>query len=348
VIQYAQCIRGRIPVTVPPDWKPPQLTADEHAKIAEALKTLKDACVHKRAGTNAGDPLRQMGEKAYEQLTSAVAAETDPAGMEFRDQCNALLNAIGRKLNPDAVETFHGLWSQFHEGDMALVNKAMAEAECFPGQDPATATAKNGYLFRVLREHGDAAGRKSYVANGHMTLGNAILAFPKEYGVTGRVCWLASFNGKAPRGTLTFYRRDFESKEATHAFTITCKSFDPTPEWSQPQFISKRSELEFSGLQAQKIDVGLNAEQKKMFDELLSLMVSYSKLHGTRKFGISDASPASRQELLLRFGDPGEQWGALQWRRLPDVLEQVRNLVNEKPAQDALPQQHTSGVGNDF
>ena len=45
----------------------------------------------------------------------------------------------------------------------------------------------NGYYFKVLKGQGPAApgGRYSYVINGRMVAGYALLAWPAEYGITG-------------------------------------------------------------------------------------------------------------------------------------------------------------------
>ncbi|MDR3641931.1 MAG: DUF2950 domain-containing protein [Humidesulfovibrio sp.] len=71
---------------------------------------------------------------------------------------------------------------------------AFAQAEGVPAkkQQPY-----HGYFYRILFAQGPAAseGAREYVANGHMTKGFALLAFPAHYGKTGIQTFLVNHNG---------------------------------------------------------------------------------------------------------------------------------------------------------
>ena len=59
-----------------------------------------------------------------------------------------------------------------------------------------------------------------------MTLGYAFIAFPKEYGVSGKKCFIISNAG-------TIYSRDFGSKEKTEEYIKDCNTFNPVKgEWA--------------------------------------------------------------------------------------------------------------------
>jgi len=74
-------------------------------------------------------------------------------------------------------------------GDLQLIDvELVAAADSLPTPRP-----KNGYFYRVLTAQGVTApqGAKSYFdANGNMIHGYALLAFPAEYGITGRTSYM--------------------------------------------------------------------------------------------------------------------------------------------------------------
>jgi hypothetical protein len=55
-----------------------------------------------------------------------------------------------------------------------------------------------GYYFRILTRQGDhvPGGRYSYVINGNMIAGFALVAFPAEYGNTGVMTFVVSHHGQ--------------------------------------------------------------------------------------------------------------------------------------------------------
>jgi hypothetical protein len=77
--------------------------------------------------------------------------------------------------------------------DMGLIEQEIADAEAPAGKT----SPKGGYCFKILTKQGAAApgGAKSYLKNGKLTEGFAVFAYPYEYGVTGKRCWMVGANG---------------------------------------------------------------------------------------------------------------------------------------------------------
>jgi Protein of unknown function (DUF2950) len=83
----------------------------------------------------------------------------------------------------------------------------------------------DGYAFRILTSQGDAArdGAMSYVENGRMTSGFAILATPVKYADTGIMTFMISREGMV-------YERDFGPDTAKLAGTLD--TYQPDENWS--------------------------------------------------------------------------------------------------------------------
>jgi hypothetical protein len=225
ILEYAQALCGRS-FTVGKPLDPatlPKPSEDEKARIAAKIKAMSDNEYTVREG--AATELKAFESKAYEQLKAAAKEEKDP---EIVNRCKNLIVDIERKLAPaptvdvkcNLLELTPGA------GDLALIDMKFAEAECFPGADPSKIKPKAGYLFRALTRQGPDAtgGKRDYIVKGNMTLGYAFLAFPKEYGVTGKKCFIINNNG-------TIYGRDFGDKAATEAFAKDCVEFNPDKSW---------------------------------------------------------------------------------------------------------------------
>jgi hypothetical protein len=86
----------------------------------------------------------------------------------------------------------------------------------------------HGYFFRMLMAQGPSApgGAKSYLANGKMTGGFAILAFPAEYRVSGVKTFIVNQNG-------VVYERDLGAM--TTQIASAMKDYNPTAAWRKVQ-----------------------------------------------------------------------------------------------------------------
>ncbi len=82
-----------------------------------------------------------------------------------------------------------------------------------------------GYRFRILTGQGAAAkgGAKSYVVNGEMSGGFALVAWPAEYGHSGIMSFMVSQDG-------VVYEADLGEKSAEVAAKMT--AFDPGSGWA--------------------------------------------------------------------------------------------------------------------
>jgi hypothetical protein len=76
---------------------------------------------------------------------------------------------------------------------------ATAESKGYPAP-PASAGGRSpfeGYYFRILTAQGPQApgGAKSYLVNGHMTGGFALIAYPAKWGDSGVMTFVVNQNG---------------------------------------------------------------------------------------------------------------------------------------------------------
>jgi len=83
-----------------------------------------------------------------------------------------------------------------------------------------------GYYFRILTRQGKnaAGGAYSYVINGRMIAGFAMVAYPAEYGNSGVMSFIVSHNGKV-------YEKDL-GKDST-AIGAKMTAFDPGAGWKE-------------------------------------------------------------------------------------------------------------------
>ncbi len=85
-----------------------------------------------------------------------------------------------------------------------------------------------GYYFRVLTRQGShvPGGRYSYVINGNMIAGFALVAFPAQYGNTGVMTFLVSHHGKV-------YQKDLGPR--TSEIARGMQEFNPDSTWTEVQ-----------------------------------------------------------------------------------------------------------------
>jgi hypothetical protein len=101
---------------------------------------------------------------------------------------------------------------------------ASAEGYATPGEAESP-QPYHGYLYHILTEQGASApgGAKSYVKDGRMTGGFALLAYPAEHGSSGVMTFVVG-----PEGIV--YQKDLGDKTADAAKAIT--KFDPDDSWT--------------------------------------------------------------------------------------------------------------------
>jgi len=101
---------------------------------------------------------------------------------------------------------------------------ADATAEGYDLNKPESSTF-HGYRYRILTAQGPAApgGKKSYVVNGDMTGGFALLAFPGKYAFSGVMTFMVSQDG-------VVYQKDLGKDTATQAPRLA--EYNPDQSWT--------------------------------------------------------------------------------------------------------------------
>ena len=113
----------------------------------------------------------------------------------------------------------------------SLVEQARSEGYAMGKPKPPDApkhSPYHGYFFRILKAQGAHApgGKFSYVINGNMIAGYALLAYPDKYGSSGVMTFIVNQQGRV-------YQRDFGPQTADLAAAIT--EYDPDPAWKLVQ-----------------------------------------------------------------------------------------------------------------
>ena len=104
---------------------------------------------------------------------------------------------------------------------------AQASAEGYTRSDTGP-TPFHGYLFRPLTAQGPAApgGAKSYIANGEMKSGFALVAYPADYRNSGVMTFMMNQDG-------VVFEKDLGEKTAQVASQIT--EYNPDKSWRKVQ-----------------------------------------------------------------------------------------------------------------
>jgi hypothetical protein len=84
----------------------------------------------------------------------------------------------------------------------------------------------HGYLYRILTRQGPHAngGAYDYMVHGELILGNAVIAYPAQYGVSGVMTFITNHDG-------VVYQKDLGPKTGELAAKID--TFDPGPGWKK-------------------------------------------------------------------------------------------------------------------
>jgi Protein of unknown function (DUF2950) len=166
---------------------------------------------------------RRIGEN--EISTIRVCQELAAAEKEYRSTHQ---NEYARKIFSDAGQ-HNGLYWKAAEGEPQspigpLVAAAVAEG--YPKGEDNSPTPFHGYYFRILTGQGKnvPGGAKSYVVNGKMTEGFAIVAYPAEYKSSGVMTFLVNQDGVVLQKDLG-KRTEFLAK--------AMKEYNPDPNWKK-------------------------------------------------------------------------------------------------------------------
>lgn len=175
----------------------------------------KEEILYRRIGRNELGAIQVCkGVVAAQRDYAAAGHDGNPAG-SFAQR---FISAPGKQ---------NGLFWEAPEGDPPspagpFLARASAEGYDTSGQR----TPYHGYYYRLLKAQGSSAkgGAKSYVVDGKMTGGFALIAFPAEYRSSGVMTFLVNQSG-------VLYQRDLGEKTADIASKIT--EYDPDKNWKR-------------------------------------------------------------------------------------------------------------------
>jgi hypothetical protein len=120
--------------------------------------------------------------------------------------------------------THDGLyWPRENQADISPLD-AFAEDADLAGRTGEKPEPYDGYYFRILTAQGPAApgGAFSYLLNGHMIAGHAMIAWPEKYGDTGVETFVCGENG-------VVYQKDLGPNTA--ALGASMAQYNPDATW---------------------------------------------------------------------------------------------------------------------
>ena len=127
--------------------------------------------------------------------------------------------------------TKDGLYWEAGEGqELSPMGPLVAEArlEGYPASQPTNGKPHpyQGYIFHILKAQGDAApgGRMSYVIDGKMTKGFAMVASPSKYGASGIMTFIVGQDGKV---------YDKNLGEQTRELVTNMVEYNPDKSWTE-------------------------------------------------------------------------------------------------------------------
>ena len=172
---------------------------------------------------------RRIGQNELDTIQTCLAfvdAENEYADKDRGDgvgtYAQRILSSPGKK---------DGLYWPSDNNDSPLGELAAeASAEGYKaGSEPQP---YHGYYYRILTRQGPGApgGAMSYIVNGKMIGGFALVAYPADYANSGVVTFLVSHAG-------TVYEKDLG--ENTEAVVETMTSFDPDKSWRKVETASE-------------------------------------------------------------------------------------------------------------
>ena len=136
----------------------------------------------------------------------------------FRTYAQKLRSTPGQK---------DGLYWEETDGDVSPLGPLVAEATAEGyrhGESDAPPEPYHGYFFRVLKEQGKhgPGGARSYVRDGRMTDGFALVAYPADYGSSGVMTFVVGEQG-------VVYQKNLGAQTADVAKAMT--AYDPDGSW---------------------------------------------------------------------------------------------------------------------
>lgn len=173
----------------------------------------RDEVLYRRIGLNELDVIDMLAAYVDIQATYRLVDHDGDGIMEF---AASLLSTEGQK---------DGLY--WGDDDSPLGERiALASLDgYFDGETDREAEPFGGYYYRILQLQGPQApgGEMSYLVNGNMVAGHAMLAVPSDYGDTGIHSFIVGENG-------LIYEADLGPDSLEIGAAI--RAYDPGAEWS--------------------------------------------------------------------------------------------------------------------
>lgn len=179
----------------------------------------KEELLNRRIGRNELEVLKSM--RAYVDAQREYASK-DRNGDGVLQYAQRLASSPGKK---------DGLyWPTDLDGEISPLGPLVADAQTegyhvqTRGQEQTRAPF-HGYYFKILTRQGSNApgGKYSYIINGRMIAGFALIAWPAEYGSSGVMTFMVNQQGRV-------YQRDMGAD--TTALAPLINTYDPGPGWS--------------------------------------------------------------------------------------------------------------------
>ncbi len=161
--------------------------------------------------------IRRIGRNELSAIQTVLAI-----GDAQRDFANAQGSTVYAQRFISHPGKHDGLYWPVAQGEPESPLGALAAAmdpTAPPGQ------AYHGYHYRILTAQGPNApgGAHSYLEDGRMRRGYAVIAWPAKFGDTGVMTFIAGTDGKV-------YEHNLGAQ--TDALAARIRSFDPGPEWT--------------------------------------------------------------------------------------------------------------------
>jgi len=167
-----------------------------------------------------------QGELNAIQVAHAYVDAQREYAMEDRDGDGLLAFAQRFRSLPGKKDGLY--WESGAGEEESLLGPLVARAaqEGDTGAGSAAPQPYHGYYFRILAAQGEAAegGAYSYIVNGKMLLGFALIAYPAQYGCSGIMSFIVNQGG-------VVYQKDLGPDSAAVAQTIT--AYAPDSSWKK-------------------------------------------------------------------------------------------------------------------
>ena len=179
----------------------------------------REALLEQRIGQNELTAIRIC--RAYVEAQAVYYALPEPDGDQVPKYAQHFISQAGRR---------DGLYWPTTAGAPpsplgSLVETARAEGYLQPRQPGETGLRPfHGYIFRVLLGQGPhaPAGEYSYMINGNMVAGHALVAYPVKWGVSGVMTFIVNQRGRV-------YQKNLGAQTPESADKM--RSYDPDGTW---------------------------------------------------------------------------------------------------------------------